>query len=220
MSAHADSPARPPARRRASVLRRAETEYLVTDAARFFGVDPRNPEVASDPDETPRRPVAHLCRNDLTLIDPVTRKTVAIHKDVPSRNLELRPPSLPPQVTRGAVGDDPRPDIHPALSALIVRESASALPKRVKPGIKGIIERGTRWHGLIVAGRRPQPPMPRRVLLVEGRTGQTASLRRRLPLVVLELVGALAAHAVDVILSAGMLRPRMTTLGTFAQPPE
>jgi hypothetical protein len=60
--------------------------------------------------------------------------------------------------------------------------------------------------------------MPRRVLLVEGRTGQTASRGRRIPLVVLELVGALSAHAVAVIPSAGMLRPRMTTLG--AQPPE
>lgn len=56
--------------------------------------------------------------------------------------------------------------------------------------------------------------------LVEDRTAETASRRRRLPLVMLELVGALAAHAVEVILSAGMLRPRMTTLGTFAQPPE
>jgi hypothetical protein len=62
--------------------------------------------------------------------------------------------------------------------------------------------------------------MPRRVLLVDGRTEQTASRRRRLPLVVLELVGALAAHAVEVILSAEMLRPRMTTLGTIAEPPE
>jgi hypothetical protein len=150
-----------PARRRASVLRRAETEYLVTDAARFFGVDPRNPAVASDPDETPRRPVAHICRNDLTLIDPVTRKAVAIHKDVPSRNLELWPPSLPPQVTSGAVGDNPRPDIHPTLPALIVGESASTLPKRVKPRIDRIIERGTPGHGLILAGATPTPPMPR-----------------------------------------------------------
>lgn len=62
--------------------------------------------------------------------------------------------------------------------------------------------------------------LSRRVLLVESRTEQTASRRRQLPLVVLELVGALAAHAVAVIPSAGMLRPRMTTLGTFAQPPE
>jgi hypothetical protein len=69
-------------------------------------------------------------------------------------------------------------------------------------------------------GRLERPLVPRRVLLVEGRTGQTAPRRRRLPLVVLELVGALAAHAVEVILSAGMLRPRRTTLGTFAQPPE
>jgi hypothetical protein len=37
---------------------------------------------------------------------------------------------------------------------------------------------------------------------------------------VLELEGALAAHAVEVIPRAGMLRPRMTTLMTFAQPPE
>jgi hypothetical protein len=64
------------------------------------------------------------------------------------------------------------------------------------------------------------PILPRRVLLVEGRTEKTASRRRRLPLVVLELVGALAAHAVAVIPSAGMLRPRMTTLGTFAQLPK
>jgi hypothetical protein len=35
----------------------------------------------------------------------------------------------------------------------------------------------------------------------------------------LELVDAFAAHPVVVVLSAGMLRPRMTTLEAFAQPP-
>jgi hypothetical protein len=71
----------------------------------------------------------------------------------------------------------------------------------------------------VATGRRGQPwPLARlmlKPLAVDGlsdrlwRTsasqleiGQTASRRRRLPLVVLELVGALAAHALEVILRA------------------
>jgi hypothetical protein len=62
--------------------------------------------------------------------------------------------------------------------------------------------------------------MPRRVHLVEWRAGEPASRRGGLALVVLKLVSTLAAHALEVIPSAGMLTPRMTTLRTDAQLPE
>lgn len=62
--------------------------------------------------------------------------------------------------------------------------------------------------------------MPRRVRLVEWWAGESASGRRGLALIVLKLVSTLAAHAFEVIPSAGMLTPRMTTLWTVAQLPE
>jgi hypothetical protein len=68
--------------------------------------------------------------------------------------------------------------------------------------------------------RLEHPDMPRRVRPVEGWAGEPASRRRGLALVVLKLVSTLAAHAFEVIPSAGMLTPRMTTLWTVAQLPE
>jgi hypothetical protein len=58
------------------------------------------------------------------------------------------------------------------------------------------------------------------MFLFDGRAGEPASRRRGFPLVVLELVGTLAAHAFAVIPRAGMLAPWMTTLRAFAQLPE
>jgi hypothetical protein len=49
---------------------------------------------------------------------------------------------------------------------------------------------------------------------------QAASGRSRLPLPVLELVGALAAHPVEFIARAGVLKPRMTTVGAVAELPQ
>jgi len=51
-------------------------------------------------------------------------------------------------------------------------------------------------------GRRGYPPAPR---------------LGHLPLIVLELVGALAAQAVPVVPISHMLRPEMTTVGTVAE---
>jgi len=49
---------------------------------------------------------------------------------------------------------------------------------------------------------------------------QAASGRCGLPLPVLELVGALAAHPVEVFVRAGVLKPRMTAVGAVAELPQ
>jgi hypothetical protein len=94
-----------------------------------------------------------------------------------------------------------------------------ALQPSLRPGVSaGARRTRRRLDGRPYASARPL--MPRRVRLVQGRAGQPTSRRGRLPLVVLELVGALAAHAVVVISGAGVLHPRMMTLGTVAQTPQ
>jgi len=58
------------------------------------------------------------------------------------------------------------------------------------------------------------------VRLVELRAAEPASRRGGLALAVLKLVSTLAAHAFEVVPSAGMLTPRMTAVRTEAQLPE
>lgn len=67
---------------------------------------------------------------------------------------------------------------------------------------------------------RLRPDLPRRVRLVRCWAGQPTSRRRGFALVVLELVGALATDAVEIIPGAGVLHPRMATLGAVAQLPK
>ena len=62
--------------------------------------------------------------------------------------------------------------------------------------------------------------MPLRVRLVQCRARQSTAWGGGLPLVVFELVGTLAAHAVEAISSARVLHPRMATLGTIAKLPK
>ena len=62
--------------------------------------------------------------------------------------------------------------------------------------------------------------MPQRVRLVQGRAGQATSRGGGLSLVVLELIGTLAAHAIEVISSARVFHPRMATLATMAKLPK
>lgn len=163
--------------RRASAFRLAELEHFVPDATGLIGVDPRHLELASYPDETVCLPVVHRGRDVPGPIDPIVRciNIVAVHQDVPGRDLVLRPPPLPPKVTCDAIGDDPRPDIHPALLACMVRESASALSKWVKARVNGIIKCRTPWHVPILSGadahvricrEEGTPPLPQLVALL------------------------------------------------------